>query len=87
MKLSSVYKVLFLSFLWIVARVLSWILSPFTIEARLVCPKCKKGFLKEQALDYPVTQPSREKHVYREFYLTCRCGYSEKMEGKPELVI
>ena len=49
------------------------------------CPRCNT-ILREQSLDRPVTQLSGEKHIYREFYLTCRCGYSEKMKGRPELI-
>ena len=49
------------------------------------CPRCNT-ILREQSLDHLVTQPSGEKHIYREFYLTCRCGYSEKVEGRPELI-
>ncbi len=51
------------------------------------CPKCKKWFLKEEAFtdQVPTAGPDNKKHTYRQFYLTCGCGYS-KESRKPELI-
>ena len=41
------------------------------------CPKCK-SFMREQAFDHSSTQHGSHKHVHRDFFWVCRCGYSEK---------
>ena len=51
------------------------------------CPRCKKGFLKEQAFTENV--PSFGPYgmgVYRKFYLTCVCGYF-RLSRELELVV
>lgn len=48
------------------------------------CPKCGRG-MEERAFDRPVLEGSI-KRTYRDFYLVCGCGYTEKA-GESELVV
>ena len=48
------------------------------------CPKCEKA-LKEEVFDYLIWEDGI-KHTYRDFYLVCTCGYSEKENGQSELI-